>query len=117
MATKKSTTAETKADPQDESTQEAAEQPQVTTQIADLGDPRTGAPNPPTGVIGHQSRDVIAQLRLLMHGAQVNSRQHADAWLAASNAVQLVQTRNLHPAVASFKAEVLCYLRSKIPPA
>lgn len=93
---------------------EGTEQPQVTTDVADLGDPRTGAPTPPTGLIGMSSRDTVARITILLQGAQMQSRQHPDAWQAAANAVTVVSTAHLHPQVASYKAEALDYLRGKI---
>ena len=104
-------TAGLSADPQ--STAEAAEQPQETRAAASLGDPRIGAPNPPTGLVGHNSRDTVARITVILQGAQINSRAHADAWEAAANALKLVSVMNLHPAVAKYKAEALDYLRGK----
>lgn len=110
MATSKKT-ADTQAD---NSTAEGAEQPQVTSDVASLGDPRIGAPTPPTGLIGMASRDTVARITILLQGAQMQSRQQPDAWQAASNAVQVVATAHQHPLVAVYKAEALDYLRGKI---
>lgn len=110
MATRSKTPATSEAD----MPAEASEQPQETTDRASLGDPRTRPPQAPTGLIGWTSKDTAAKITLLLQNAQVMGRQHKDAWEAASNAVQLVQTHRLHPLVAKYKAEALCYLRGKM---
>lgn len=102
------------AEPQSDSTAEGTESIQETPDKASLGDPRVGMPNAPYGLVGFSSRDACAKITILMQNAIVQSRQHPDAWEAARNAIDLISTRNLHPLVASYKAEAMDWLRGKV---
>lgn len=94
-------------------TAEADSAPQVTTDVASLGDPRSDMPRPPTGLVGMDSRDTVAQITVLMQSAVMSSRVHASVWEAGINAMSLVRTASLHPLVAAYKAEALDYLRGQ----
>ncbi len=71
---------------------------------------RLVAPLAPTNLVGPSSRDAVGKLRVLLQAAQYQPATVANVRAAAAN----VPTKNLHPLVASYKAEVLCYLDGKI---
>lgn len=80
---------------------------------ASLGEPRLTMPQAPRGLVGMSARDTVAKVTVVLQRALVQGRSFPDAWEAAEREVSLVATRNLHPAVASYKAEALDWLRGK----
>lgn len=94
-------------------TAEGAEQAQEAPEAASLGEPRPDMPARPTGLVGISARDTVAKITVLMQTALVQGRTRPEAFEAAEREVSLVATRNLHPAVASYKAEALDWLRGK----
>lgn len=94
-------------------TTDAPELAQVTPDRATPHDPRPDMPGAPTGLVGFASRDAVASITVLAQNAIVQGRTHPTAWEAALMQLSRQQTVNLHPSVASYKAEVLEFLRGR----
>lgn len=100
--------------PQGDAAGVAPDAPQETRDVAQGNDPRRTEPRAPTGLVGASSRDAVARVKLVMQQAFVQAKQgHPSAWEAGARAARLVQTTNMHPLVASYKAEAVEYLEFK----
>lgn len=74
---------------------------------------RTTVPKPPF-VVGPTSQQVVATLRGCLNAAGPVGRDKGASARNALLAARSVPTRNLHPSVATYKAEVVEYLEGQV---